>query len=607
MIVPMIKYSFILYHKDYEAFLAELQELGLVDITVSGWEPNEPERRLMSDIDSQRAAMGKLREIRKEPGRASVEPFATPQQTLEQYIAATAETERLQNEVAKTEKEIADLKPWGDFSKEKIDQLAGKGIKLHFFTAFSKEFNQRADEWRNEFAVERIAETGGVVYFVIVTGPDQPHVEINANEIKIPSYTWQEREAYLKTLNDELDAQYAVLNRAAEGIDELDEYGKRMREQLHLSKVNTSAPREAEGSLVLMEGWAPVADQEKVDAFLSADDTAYVFKDEPEAEDEPPVLLKNNRFARPFEIIGSFYSLPKYGTVDMTPYFAPFYMLFFGFCLADAGYGLLYLIVALIARFKVPEKFQRYVSLVMYCALSTIFFGLLTGNAFGIALMDQPLFQPIAKYMVDSTQLFYIAVGVGVVHILYAMTLKVIFTTKLQGLKYALSSLGWIIVIVSLLAAMVLPMLGIGIPGYTAGSVPFWITTGLGLFLMLFMNSPGKNPFLNFGLGLWNTYNDVTGLLSDVLSYIRLFALGLSGGILALVFNKLAMEMSPDIIVLKQIVMIVILGIGQGLTLFMASLSAFVHPLRLTFVEFYKNAGFVDGGRAFNPLRKEER
>ena len=163
------------------------------------------------------------------------------------------------------------------------------------------------------------------------------------------------------------------------------------------------------------------------------------------------------------------------------------------------------------------------------------------------------------------------------------------------------------LVILSGLAAIAFPMLGIGITGYTTGSVPFWIVTGIGLFMMLFMNSPGKNPAVNFGMGLWNTYNDITGLLSDSLSYIRLFALGLSGGIQALVFNRLAMEMSPDIIIVKQLVMIVILAVGQGITLFMASLSAFVHPLRLTFVEFYKNAGFVDGGRAFEPLRKGEK
>jgi V/A-type H+-transporting ATPase subunit I len=604
MIVPMMKYGFILYHRDYEAFLARLQELGLMDITVSGWEPDEAERRLMADIDNQRTAMKELGALRKSSDWKAEKPFDTPQQTLAQTVAASGERERLRGEIARTEKEIADLRPWGEFSAGQWEQLASQGVKLHFFTAFAKDFDRQIDGWMHDFAIEKITEQNGTVYFVVVVGPNTPPVEINANEVKMPPHDWRQQENHRNELHRKTAEQEAILRRAAGGLEALDAYGAELRAALHRSQIARTAPREADNSLVLMEGWAPAGVQEQVDAFLAADETAYTIKEEPAAGDEPPVLLKNNRFARPFEIIGGFYSLPKYGTIDLTPWFAPFYMLFFGFCLADAGYGLIYLAAAIIARFKVPEQYRPYTSLVMWCAISTIFFGLLGGNAFGIALGDKPLFQPIAKYMVNSNQLFYIAVGIGVVHILYAMVLKVVFTSKLQGFVHALSSLGWIIVICSLLAAMVAPMLGLTIPGYALGTVPFWVATGIGVFLMLFMNSPGKNPFYNFGLGLWNTYNDVTGLLSDVLSYIRLFALGLSGGILALVFNRLAMEMSPDIVVLKQLVMLLILGVGQGLTLFMSSLSAFVHPLRLTFVEFYKNAGFVDGGRAFNPLKR---
>ena len=123
---------------------------------------------------------------------------------------------------------------------------------------------------------------------------------------------------------------------------------------------------------------------------------------------------------------------------------------------------------------------------------------------------------------------------------------------------------------------------------------------------MLFFNSPGKNPFVNVGLGLWDTYNNLTGILSDVLSYIRLFAIGLSGGILATVFNDLANGFVPDgsNIVVRLLIMIPILLIGHGINIFMSVISSFVHPMRLTFVEFYKNAGFEMSMRSFDPLRK---
>jgi V/A-type H+-transporting ATPase subunit I len=121
---------------------------------------------------------------------------------------------------------------------------------------------------------------------------------------------------------------------------------------------------------------------------------------------------------------------------------------------------------------------------------------------------------------------------------------------------------------------------------------------------MFFMNSPGKNPLVNFGSGLWDMYNNVTGFMGDLLSYIRLFALGICSGIIANVFNSLAIGMSPDIPVVGLIITILIMIIGHAINLFMGVLGAFVHPLRLTFVEFYKNAGFEDGGRPFEPLKR---
>ena len=129
--------------------------------------------------------------------------------------------------------------------------------------------------------------------------------------------------------------------------------------------------------------------------------------------------------------------------------------------------------------------------------------------------------------------------------------------------------------------------------------------SALGGVLMLLLNNPKRNPLINLGAGLWDLYNNLTGLLSDVLSYIRLFAIGLSGGILAMVFNQLAVGMSPDIPVVKQLVMLLILLLGHGINLFMCVLSSVVHPLRLTFVEFYKNAGFEAATRVFTPLKNE--
>ena len=148
-----------------------------------------------------------------------------------------------------------------------------------------------------------------------------------------------------------------------------------------------------------------------------------------------------------------------------------------------------------------------------------------------------------------------------------------------------------------------------GVASLAAGSHADWavrcicVILGVAAAMIFLYNSPGKNIFLNIGLGLWDSYNMATGLLGDVLSYVRLFALGLSGGILAGVFNSLAVGMSPDNVIAGPIVMVLIFVIGHAINIFMNVLGAMVHPMRLTFVEFFKNSGYEGGGKEYKPFK----
>ena len=127
---------------------------------------------------------------------------------------------------------------------------------------------------------------------------------------------------------------------------------------------------------------------------------------------------------------------------------------------------------------------------------------------------------------------------------------------------------------------------------------------GVGAVLVFILNNVKRNPLINVGAGLWDAYNMATGILGDLLSYIRLFALGICSGVMGFVFNDLAIKMSGDIPVLNILIMILIMAFGHGINIFMAVLGAFVHPMRLTFVEFYKNAGFEGGGKKYKPFKQ---
>jgi V/A-type H+-transporting ATPase subunit I len=195
---------------------------------------------------------------------------------------------------------------------------------------------------------------------------------------------------------------------------------------------------------------------------------------------------------------------------------------------------------------------------------------------------------------VDNSTMFTVSLAIGVVQILFGMVLKAVNLTIQLGFKYALSTIGWFLLLVTI---------GVAVLTKTPFSNPVVIALlGLAAVGILFFQSPGKNIFLNVGMALWDAYNMATGLLGDVLSYVRLFALGLSGGILANVFNSMAVGMSPKTPVVGFLVTTLIFCIGHALNIFMNILGAVVHPMRLTFVEFFKNAGYTGGGEEYKPF-----
>ncbi|MFA6831557.1 MAG: V-type ATPase 116kDa subunit family protein, partial [Bacteroidaceae bacterium] len=186
--------------------------------------------------------------------------------------------------------------------------------------------------------------------------------------------------------------------------------------------------------------------------------------------------------------------------------------------------------------------------------------------------------------------------------IFFGMALNVCKITKQHGIKYALAPLGWIVGLLSTAAVVGIGALGIATSVF---SYILYVLIGISALLAFFYNTPGKNPLINFSTGLWDTYNMASGILGDTLSYIRLFALGLAGAVLGGVFNDLAFDLTSSLPLVAQIVAAgLILLIGHSINIGLCLIAAFVHPLRLTFVEFYKNAGFEGGGIVYKPFRK---
>jgi V/A-type H+/Na+-transporting ATPase subunit I len=603
MIIPMYKYAFLVHHSDYRNFLNNIRRIGVVHISIQNNEPTHQMQELFRQVNEVDKAVKKLESI--EPEEKGERPvFESGEAVFNHLKEMEKSMERNHHRFLLLEKEKKQLTPWGDFDWNKVEELEEKGVQIRFMACPIQKYQP---QWEEEFYMYVAGDVEGYRYFVkIEKSIDEDQVaetaEIaDADELALPRRSLSEVEKEILQLKTEADQLKHELHQiAAYSTPQLKKYLEEIRQQLSEHDAMLQTMEEVDGKVKMLEGWVPKNKKNELDSFLEETGILYT-SDKPEEDDRVPVLLKNNRFAKHYEVIGNLYELPNHKELDLVPFFAPFYMMFFGFSLGDAGYGLLILLVATFLKRKKPAM-KSIMTLAQWLGIATVLFGMLTGTFFGIDLLnaDVPWLERAKTYMINTDQMFTLAIVFGAIQILFGMVLKVINITRTRGFVYSLATIGWLVLIIGLGIIYALKNADM-LPAQIAGIAQTAVLIVAGLLILVF-NHPKRNVFINFGAGIWDTYSMLTSLLGDILSYIRLFALGVSSAILGLVFNSMAMSMRPDHIIFGPLVMIIILIFGHGLTIFMASLGAFVHPIRLTFVEFYKNAGFTGGGKAYTPF-----
>lgn len=599
MIVPMRKYSFLVFHADYMDFMNRIQSLGVVHIIEKKkGDLTEESQELMNKLSLYKSFVRSLtlkagKEAAPAQGKHSFE------KTYAHYSTLSAEKDKSTTLLQQYSREILAFEPWGDFDFTYISKLRKSNFKISFYTSSAAEYKS---EWEDLYGAIEINRIGSTVYFICVTPKDLP-LDIEAEHILLPTHPKKkiiELKDELTKHIDQLENEISSLSKAClnDIIHEQNEVARDLEFSLALEQTQSAS----EGKVMFLEGWVPVEKEAPLTEYLEQQNLFYETINPEESEEVPPVLLKNNSFAKLFEPITKIFSLPAYNELDLTPFLAPFFMLFFGFCTGDAGYGILILLVATVLKPKMQENFKPILGLAQWLGAAAVLFGTLSGTLFGVELAKVEVFAKFKTYFLDMNKLMVLSIILGAIQVLFGMVLNIANIVRQKGFKYALSKIGWIMIILGGAAFLGLPKLGVTLPMF-ATYILYGIMA-IGAAFAYFYNSPDKNIFINFGAGLWDTYNMATGVVGDLLSYIRLFALGLTGGILGGVFNKLAIDLSPDIPVFGILVTITILLVGHSITLVLTILGACIHPMRLTFVEFYKNAGFEGGGKAYKPLKK---
>lgn len=595
MIEPMRKFTFVLHHLDYTDFLSNLQKLGTVHIIRHRDDKTDSQQQSLEAIGEYNESIKFLDKLKSTaPQQANTLAART---LLGKINQAREERETLARRLDVIRKQIRELSPWGHFDYDLVKQIRDQGLKVEFHTCLKNHFNP---EWATQYALQIISEQNGLIYFVIVS--DTGFTGIEADIFSFHRHTLQELETELSQTEEKVAALDEYLKDIAPTAREVfSNEIKRLTHEYDYEDATLQGIPEAENHIVILSGWIPVNLEKGLSNYLDAQNVVY-FSEAPSPQDNPPVKLHNNWFARQFEPISKMYMLPAYTDMDLTPLFAPFYMVFFGFCNADMAYGVMFIVVGLLLRWKMKhnEFMSAIGNLGIIFGVSSIIMGWVMGSVLGYDLKLLPGVGdkvPIRNF----DQIFNFALLLGAIQLIFGMIVAAIKKIRQSGFRSSIANFGTVLLVGSL-TVYGAQQLGADISDIQ----PYLMYPMLsGLALILLFNSPGRNPIFNIFNGLWLLYGIITGFFGDILSYIRLFALCVSSAILGFVFNTIG-EQIAGISYVGPVIFVLFMIFGHTLNFALGTLSGFVHSLRLTFVEFYKNAAFVGPGMAYKPFGNKE-
>ena len=576
MIEKMTKYSWILATSDADAFLAKIQELGVVDITRSSKAIDDKSAALLAEIDAVKSEISCLKK------------------GSDGTLAA------LESELSALKAQAAELEPWGSFDPAAVADLASRGVTLTFYCIQQKKFDSACDQWAEVWAIQEICRKDGKVWFVIA-GPAEGFPE---KSIAAPQTSFAQVSELVEKKAAEADAYRASLAARACEIPSLERKMEAVKAEFNLYMASQTGESAAENAITVFEGFAPSSEDERLEKEFDTIGEFYL-KEDACGEDTPPIKFRNNRFVKMFEVLTDMYGRPAYNGFDPTPFIAIFFLLFFAMCIGDMGYGLVLMVVGLLLRNT--KAFGSLAPLVVTLGGGTVVVGFFFHTLFSVDFSTwecipeslKALMVPAKIAGYDGTMV--LALGVGIVHLLLAMIVKTVYATKNKGFLNSLSAWGWTLFWLGLVVIGAFALLGVLDSAVTKTAIiVLGIVCAIGIFPL---NNLRRNPLVNIGSGLWDTYNMATGILGDVLSYLRLYALGLAGAMLGFAFNNLAGIALGDG-GLGWVFFILIALVGHVLNLAMAALGAFVHPLRLNFLEFFKNSEYEATGTKYNPLKK---
>ena len=529
--------------------------------------------------------------------------LAFPFEKIDGEIKALVEAKDKNNsKIQNIDSKIGELKPWEDLSSS-LDGLNNMGsVNIYTGTISSNHAAEFESEFiKNDLAyLDRVFKDKNFYYYLMIVENSVDEkikslfssygftpINIKADgkvKDKIESYERYKEFLYEKNKNIEEDLKTY--------LKYLEDF-KFSYEFYRNEKIKIMSERKflKTTELDLIEGYVP---SDKLEGFENevkkvCGENYYLNAEDANRDSEKvPILLKNNSFVSPFELMTEMYSMPRYNEIDPTPFFAPFYFIFAGIMVGDFGYGLLVFLGTLFAlkKFKLTEKKRRFIKFFNYLSISTIIFGLVFGSFFGGIIELPALIDPAE----DSTLLVILSLILGGIHIFFALGIKAYMNIRDGKPKDALYDVGfWYMAVLGAIGFILSKFL----PQVADFGKVFLVVMVLGMIgIVATGGREEKSTGAKIGWGIYSLYG-ISSYLGDFVSYLRLMALVLSGSFLGLAINMIA-GMLFESNILGKLFAIVIFVVFQLFNAFLSYLSAYVHTARLTYVEMFNK--FYEGG-----------
>ena len=580
MIVPMKKLHMIVQNKDIVAALESLRGLGSVHVEhqeLPASERIEEHRRDVENLESAIRVLQAAKAGENVDGREAADWRGTVKTILE----SSEEAETRREEIAKRQVKIGQWELWGNFDPEDVDKLSARGVHLQL-CAVPKD---KRGEVPEGVILETVFSSSGIDRCVAIS---KEEIDLPFEAIKLPAASLEKMHAQQKKDRERIDVIEREIADHQSYLQSLEAALAARKDALRFEEA--AQGMRAEEALAVLKGFCPADACQDIEAKAKKEHWGILFE-EPADDDKVPTLIRNPKWVSLIEPVFKFIDIaPGYREYDISLFFLLFFSLFVGMLIGDAGYGMLFIAAVAWVHFKSGKKMQDPVPLYLAYVLSgcVVAWGVLTGTFFGQQWLAQTSLQPVLPWLKENANIQLFCFTLGAIHLSVAHIWRTI--QKFPSVSF-LSDVGWLALLWGMFAMSRTLILGAAL-----SPVAVNLLIG-GAVLVVFFTRPNWNPIKAVGPGLGDLALNVVNTFTDVVSYIRLFAVGLATVAVADATNSMAAEVGG-------VWSLLILLLGHGINIVLALMAILVHGLRLNVLEFSGHLNMEWAGFNYVPFKK---